>query len=63
MKKEDETIYFERGIVYQIIDNHQRAKKDFKKAIQIKSNYGPAYFCLGKSRLELYKANKNQLGG
>jgi hypothetical protein len=46
-----------------MIDNHERAKKDFKQAIELKKNYAIAHFCLGKSRLELYKQNKSQLGG
>jgi hypothetical protein len=46
-----------------MIDNHERAKKDFKQAIELKKTYAIAHFCLGKSRLELYKQNKSQLGG
>jgi tetratricopeptide (TPR) repeat protein len=59
----DRTVFQERGMVYQMIDNHKRAKKDFKKAIELKKDYAIAHFCLGKSRLELFKQNKSQLGG
>jgi len=59
----DRSVFYERGIIYQLIDNHSRAKKDFKEAIAIKNNYADAYFAMGKSRLELFKKNKSQLGG
>ena len=48
----DKTIYYERGVVYQEMENHELAIEDFKAALEIDGKYAEALFCIGKSRLK-----------
>ena len=48
-------MYFERGVVYQLMGNHELAIKDFEQALEIEPKYAEAYYHVGKSRL----ANKD----
>jgi lipoprotein NlpI len=47
----DKTVYYERGVVYQLMGNHRLAIRDFDKAIELYPKYADALFCLGVSRL------------
>jgi len=49
---EDKTVYYERGLVYQMMGNHKLAIGDFLIAIAIDNKYAEALFCLGTSRLK-----------
>lgn len=48
----DKSVYFERGLVYQAMGNHQLAIEDFMRAIEIDKHYAKALFCVGISRLK-----------
>lgn len=48
----DKTILYERGLVYQMMGNHERAIKDFEAAIELSPKYPEALFALGTSRLK-----------
>ena len=51
----DKTVYFERGVVYQLMGNHELAIKDFEQALEIEPKYHEALYHVGRSRL----ASKN----
>ena len=46
---EDKTVYYERGICYQLMGNQKLAEQDFLKAIEIDPKFADAIFHLGKS--------------
>jgi tetratricopeptide (TPR) repeat protein len=55
----DITVYYQRGIVFQLVGNHKKAKCDFKRAISLDPYYAKAWFSMGMSRLALYRENKS----
>jgi tetratricopeptide (TPR) repeat protein len=52
-KLPNKTVYYERGLVYQKMGNHQLAIADFNKAISMKKNCSQSLFCRGVSRLHI----------
>jgi tetratricopeptide (TPR) repeat protein len=48
---EDQTVYFERGLAYQMMGNHELAIRDFTSAIDIDNKYAEALLSIGESQL------------
>ena len=49
---DDKTILYERGLVYQMMGNHDRAIMDFEAATTLDKQYSDALFACGTSRLQ-----------
>ena len=49
---EDKTVYIERGLVYQDMENHNMAIQDFQQAIDIDNKCIEAFFHIGTSKLK-----------
>ena len=45
-------VYYERGVVYQMMGNHELAIKDFEEALSKDNKFADALFNIGKSRLK-----------
>jgi tetratricopeptide (TPR) repeat protein len=49
---DDKMVYYERGVVYQMMGNHELAICDFEVALEKDSKFADALFNIGKSRLK-----------
>ena len=54
----DISVFYQRGILFQLVGNHKKANADFKRVINLDPYYAKAWFSMGLSRLALYRQHK-----